>query len=98
MRDRLGPFGFLDHPDGFRKRQGIAIPRVGGIAIALSYVITFAIAVFLPFSYGHLLHSALPNIFKLAGVATVVFVTGVLDDLISLKAWQKLFGITTASV
>ncbi len=98
MRDRLGPLGFLDYPDGFRKRQESAIPRVGGIAIALSYIISFCIALCLQFSYTHLLHAALPNILKLAGVATVVFITGVLDDLISLKAWQKLLGVATASI
>lgn len=98
VRDHLGPLGFLDYSDGFRKRHGSAIPRVGGIAIALSYVITFSIAMWLPFSYTHILHSAFPSILRLTGVATFVFLTGVLDDLISLKAWQKLVGIGTASV
>ena len=98
IRDRLGPLGFLDHSDGFRKRHGTAVPRVGGIAIALSYVITFSIALWLPFSYTHILHTAFPSILKLSGVAAIIFITGVLDDLISLKAWQKLVGIATASV
>ena len=98
IRDHLGSLGFLDHPDGKRKKHGVAIPRVGGIAIALSYVITFAIALALPFRYTHILHTAFPSILKLAAVAAVVFLTGVLDDLISLKAWQKLAGIAAASV
>jgi len=33
VRDRLGKFGFLDHPDGVRKKHATAVPRVGGIAI-----------------------------------------------------------------
>jgi len=98
IRDRLGPLGFLDHSDGFRKRHGAAVPRVGGIAIALSYVITFSIALWLPFSYTHVLHTAFPSILRLTGVAAIIFITGVLDDLISLRAWQKLIGIGTASV
>ena len=51
IRDRLGKFGFLDHPDGVRKKHAAAVPRVGGIAIALAYAGTFAIAFALPFSY-----------------------------------------------
>ncbi len=33
IRDRVGKFGFLDHPDGIRKKHADAVPRVGGIAI-----------------------------------------------------------------
>jgi UDP-GlcNAc:undecaprenyl-phosphate GlcNAc-1-phosphate transferase len=44
------------------------------------------------------LHRALPNIVPLALVGSVVFLTGVLDDLIGLNAWQKLLGLTGAGV
>ena len=37
VRDRIGKFGFLDHPDGVRKKHATAVPRVGGIAIAVAY-------------------------------------------------------------
>lgn len=92
VRDRLGK-RFLDHPDGIRKKHAAPVPRVGGIAILLSYVITFAIALALPFTYAQHLHHELPNIVSLALVASVVFFTGVLDDLIGLAAWQKLLGL-----
>src|SRR5262249_50797447 len=98
IRDHVGHLGFLDHPDGNRKKHTSAIPTVGGIAIAISYVITFAIALGLPFTYTYVLHGAFPSILKLTGVAAVVFLTGVLDDLVALKAWQKLIGITLAAV
>ncbi len=97
VRDYLGKFGFLDHPDGGRKRHVNALPRVGGIAIAISYAATFAIALCLPFSYTYVLHDALPSIIRLSMVASIVFVTGVLDDLLGLKAWQKLIGIGGAA-
>jgi UDP-GlcNAc:undecaprenyl-phosphate GlcNAc-1-phosphate transferase len=97
VRDFLGKF-FLDHPDGVRKKHVTPVPRVGGIAIVVSYVITFAIALALPFSYTAHLHHELPNILQLTLVASVVFFTGVLDDLIGLAAWQKLLGIAGASV
>ena len=98
IRDRIGALGFLDHPDGQRKKHSGPMPRVGGIAIALSYVGTFAIAFLLPFSFTGILHGALPEIWKLGAVAAVVFLTGVVDDLRGLNAKQKLCGILAASV
>jgi len=98
VRDHVGHWGFLDHPDGVRKKHAKPIPRVGGIAIVVSYTITFAIALALPFTYTEHLHRALPEILPLALVGSVVFMTGILDDLIGLAAWQKLMGIIGASV
>jgi len=98
VRDGVGRFGFLDHPDGVRKKHAVAVPRVGGIAIALAYVGTFGIAFLLPFNYTIVLRSYLPTILQLAMVASVVFLTGVLDDQVGLSAWQKLLGIGGAGV
>ena len=97
VRDSIGKLGFLDHPDGQRKRHASPIPRVGGIAIVIAYVATFGIALALPFSYTHVLHESLSNILPLTLVGSIVFFTGVLDDLIGLSAWQKLIGIGGAS-
>ncbi len=96
VRDGIGRF-FLDHPDGSRKKHTTAVPRVGGIAIVLAYVATFAIAFSLPFSYTHVLHKALPDILAMCLVGSIVFLTGVVDDLVGLTAWQKLIGIGGAS-
>ncbi len=98
VRDHVGKLGFLDHPDGVRKKHAAPIPRVGGIAIVLSYSITFVVALALPFTYTEHLHRSLPDILPLTLVGSVVFMTGVLDDLIGLAAWQKLMGILGASV
>jgi len=98
VRDYVGPHGFLDHPDGVRKKHLLAVPRVGGIAIALAYLLTFGIAMALPFTYKHVLQGAFPSILKLTLVGSVVFITGVLDDAFGLKAYQKLTGITLASM
>ena len=97
VRDSIGRFGFLDHPDGVRKKHGSPIPRVGGIAIVTAYVATFAIALALPFTYTFVLHNALSNILPLTLVGSIVFLTGVLDDVIGLNPWQKLIGIGGAS-
>jgi UDP-GlcNAc:undecaprenyl-phosphate GlcNAc-1-phosphate transferase len=66
--------------------------------IAGSYMATFGLAFVLPFTYSFVLHNALPSIWRLALVASVVFLTGVVDDLVGLKAWQKLTGIGGAAV
>ena len=97
IRDSIGKLAFLDHPDGERKIHVTAIPRVGGIAIVLAYVATFAIALALPFTYTYVLHQALPQILELTVVGLVVFLTGVLDDLVGLGAKQKLLGIVAAA-
>src|SRR6202167_773860 len=98
VRDRIGKFGFLDHPDGVRKKHAAAVPRVGGIAIVLAYISTFAIALALPFTYSYVLHRALPHILHLVLAGSVVFATGVLDDRLRLSAWKKLAGIASAAV
>lgn len=97
VRDVIGKYGFLDRPDGVRKMHLAPVPRAGGIAIVLAYTSTFAIAFLLPFSYTFVLHNALPRILQLTLVALVVFLTGVLDDLLGLSAWQKLMGLAGAS-
>jgi len=97
VRDVIGRH-FLDHPDGVRKMHATPVPRVGGIAIVLAYTTTFAIAFLLPFSYTFVLRNALPKILPLTLVTLVVFLTGVLDDLSGLTAWQKLTGLCAAGV
>jgi UDP-GlcNAc:undecaprenyl-phosphate GlcNAc-1-phosphate transferase len=97
IRDHIGPLGFLDHPDGDRKKHAIAIPCVGGIAIAISYAATFGLALVSPFSYAQIIHAALPTIWKFVVPGLIVLLTGVLDDLFGFKAWQKLVGIGGAA-
>lgn len=98
VRDSIGKLGFLDHPDGVRKKHVSPVPRVGGVAIVTAFVATFAIALALPFSYTYVLHKSLGNIIPLTLVGSIVFLTGLLDDLIGLTAWQKLIGIGGASI
>jgi UDP-GlcNAc:undecaprenyl-phosphate/decaprenyl-phosphate GlcNAc-1-phosphate transferase len=98
VRDSVGKIGFMDHPDGVRKKHHKAVPRVGGIAIVLAYVSTFAIALALPFGYTAMLTRAVPQILQLGLVAAIVFLTGVLDDLIGLAAKQKLIGLIGAAM
>ena len=74
------------------------MPRVGGIPIALSYAGALLIVfLFNPgggklyIQHEHLFHVLLP-------AAAIIFITGLIDDLFGLRAWQKLAGQLVGSV
>lgn len=90
VRDIFLRRGIVDLPDQFRKLHIHPVPRVGGIAIAISYGASFLLVLLLPFSYSHVVEDALPGIWKMCVAAGLIFLTGLLDDLIGLKPWQKL--------
>jgi UDP-GlcNAc:undecaprenyl-phosphate GlcNAc-1-phosphate transferase len=80
----------LDYPNSDRKVHRSPVPRIGGIPIAAAYVGAFGLLLLTP------LHGAsrvsLPLVLSLVPAAMVIFTTGLLDDLIRLTPWQKLFG------
>jgi UDP-GlcNAc:undecaprenyl-phosphate GlcNAc-1-phosphate transferase len=85
--------GLLDHPDVGRKSHKSATPRVGGIAVALSYVVAaFATLIISHVRAGSGVDQHLLLVWKLLPAAAVVFITGLLDDLVSLKPVYKLSG------
>ncbi len=89
MRDVFRSYGVEDKPDNGRKAHKYPIPRVGGIAIAIAYTLAF---VFAPAPQGSVLRDNLYLVWRLLPAAGVIFATGVIDDLFSLKPWQKLIG------
>ena len=72
---------FLDSPDGKIKRQSRAVPYLGGIAVFVGFVISLVLL--LPFS---------SNLMPLALGAALLLFVGLVDDLVVLKPYQKLFG------
>ena len=87
----------LDYPDQKRKLHRRAMPRLGGVAIAVSYVGALVLILLVAppgiaaaFVHGSLVRSLLP-------ATGLVFLTGLIDDLITLRPWQKLFGQSLAS-
>jgi UDP-GlcNAc:undecaprenyl-phosphate GlcNAc-1-phosphate transferase len=97
VRDLAVRFGIVDHPDNRRKLHSRPIPRVGGIAIFVSYLLAFAATAF-----GFLdVHTVLPQGSMAMGFfasLVIVFATGLLDDLINLRPWQKLGGQVLAAL
>ena len=85
---------WLDSPDGVRKTHPFAIPRLGGVAIATAYVASFAIWLLTPLHAGYILEDNLPFILRLLPAAILILAVGLVDDLYSLRPWQKLIGQT----
>ncbi len=92
FRDLFQRFGLYDQPDSTRKLHTHPIPRVGGLVLVISLAATYGLALalngragFVSAAQSHLIWALLPG-------AGIVFATGLLDDLISLRPWQKLAG------
>jgi UDP-GlcNAc:undecaprenyl-phosphate GlcNAc-1-phosphate transferase len=89
---RLGAF---DRPNEGSGLHSSPIPRVGGIAIAISYLAALGFLVLSPLRGAASVN--LPFVWHLLPAAAVVFTTGLLDDLIGLSPWQKLTGQIAAA-
>jgi UDP-GlcNAc:undecaprenyl-phosphate GlcNAc-1-phosphate transferase len=94
FRDIFKSYGVVDQPDGGRKIHKYAIPRVGGIAIACSYVGCFFIV---PWLSKNPFEDKLNLVWNVLPALGVIFAVGVIDDLFGLKPWQKLLGQIAAS-
>jgi UDP-GlcNAc:undecaprenyl-phosphate/decaprenyl-phosphate GlcNAc-1-phosphate transferase len=91
-RNLFRRLNLVDHPDQRRKYHNSPVPHLGGIPIALSYLAACGLLILTPLKGGLLVSRHLDVAWKLLPAAAVVFVTGILDDLIALKPWQKLAG------
>ena len=93
FRDVFRSYGVVDEPDQQRKIHKYPIPRVGGLAVAISYAASFFVV---HFRTG-ILDEQLLLVWKVLPAACMIFAVGVIDDLWGLKAWQKLIGQVIAA-
>lgn len=91
VRNAFLNYNLVDEPDGGRKLHQRAVPRIGGIPIAIGYVAPFALLALLA-PAGESPLREIPLIVPLILSAGIVFLTGLLDDVIGLAPWQKLAG------
>lgn len=87
VRNAFRRWGLVDHPGDERRVHDHPVPRVGGVAIVLAYVLSYAAMFALGLNAGLLWNSIA---LRLLPAATLVFAIGLVDDLLSLKPWQKL--------
>ena len=98
VRDIFLKIGVVDEPDGERKLHRKSIPRVGGIAVFLSYTIAFAVVAIFINPLNTRDSYSLDSFNWLFAGMTVIFATGLLDDLLTLRPKQKLFGQMIAAI
>ena len=92
VRDIFVKADLTDRPDDNRKFHLHAVPRVGGIPIVLAYAASLLL-IYLVAPHGvklYIHHSRL--LLSLLPATALMFLTGLLDDLLTLKPWQKLIG------
>jgi UDP-GlcNAc:undecaprenyl-phosphate GlcNAc-1-phosphate transferase len=74
-----------------------AIPRAGGIAIVLSYLLAYMCLLAMPLNAGFMVRDSLNFALRLMPAAGLIFVIGLVDDLKSLEPWHKLVGEVLAA-
>ena len=97
VRNLCRRWGLVDLPGDERKIHKHPIPRVGGVAVALAYVLTFVCLLALHSKGGMIVRSALPSVTRLLPAALLIFAIGLLDDILGLQPWEKLTGQIAAA-
>jgi UDP-GlcNAc:undecaprenyl-phosphate/decaprenyl-phosphate GlcNAc-1-phosphate transferase len=99
MRDVARKLNLVDHPDGSRKIHTEPIPRGGGVAIAIAYLLAFGFVLIAPYrDVTFDIHAVVPRAMAVLPAAGLVFLVGLIDDLGGLKPWQKLIGQIAAAL
>ncbi|OVE75612.1 hypothetical protein BVX97_04300 [bacterium E08(2017)] len=88
--------GIVDRPDGIRKLHTGAVPRIGGVALFFSVVLpTLILLVFMrQIPITGLLEDNIQQITVCFLGAGLTMLLGLVDDIVTLRAGQKLIGQT----
>jgi len=92
IRDWSSRLGLVDRPDRRRKTHPETTPRTGGVPILFSYLASYALLFLSPLRAGGVIQGNMGAIIALLPPVGLVFATGLVDDWLSLKPWQKLSG------
>jgi UDP-GlcNAc:undecaprenyl-phosphate GlcNAc-1-phosphate transferase len=80
--------GLVDRPNAQRKLHAKPTARTGGLAIGISYLMAFGLLLLSPLKGAESVNVSLG--IALMPAAFLVFLAGLFDDLMGLRAWQKL--------
>ena len=86
----------LDRPDHFRRHHERPIPRLGGVAVFTSVLVMVAAGAAID-DRTHLLY-VLPFVASIAIGATILFITGLTDDIVGVRPLGKLIAQSTAAI
>ncbi len=98
VRDVFLKLDLVDVADCDRKTHEGRIPRIGGIAIVLSYVAALGTMLFFAPHGASIAVQHKELLWSLFPAAGFIFLIGLIDDLIRLRAWFKLAGQVVAAV
>lgn len=84
--------GIMDIPNDSRKIQAKPMPRIGGLAFIMAFLLS-SLFIFLTCNIGSDI-----NLFGFFIGAGIVAATGFLDDAFELKPWMKLVGQAIAAI
>src|SRR5215475_14036930 len=93
-RDLFQKLGLVDEPDHSRKLHTEPVPHMGGVPLAIAYSVSVCLLAVVP---ERVLHGHIPRILAAAPAGVLIFLTGVLDDILHLRPWQKLCGQALAA-
>ena len=89
---------WVDVPDACRKFHSLPTPRLGGVAILLSAIGSYLLLLFMSFSAGHIVRSGMPFALRLLPAVIVIFAVGLIDDVVGVRAWNKLVAQIAAAM
>jgi len=94
-RNLFRRIGIVDRPDHDRKLHIQPVAHMGGVPIVIAYVASCMLLFLLPKS---LVPIHISHVLLSAPAGLIIFVTGILDDIVHLKPWQKLCGQTLGAL
>ncbi len=90
VRDFASHRGWVAIPSQERHLHSSPLPRLGGVAIFISFSLSMAVAAALAFYFPHLhSHFSLKTLLTILAPASVVFLLGVYDDLYGVGPYVK---------
>lgn len=94
--------GALDVPKDNRRMHKNSMPKLGGIAVIIGFLVSIVYLIFVMIIEGNSYIFEDDNYYKkLIGIflgILIIAITGILDDIKTLKPYQKLFGQVLAAI
>jgi UDP-GlcNAc:undecaprenyl-phosphate GlcNAc-1-phosphate transferase len=98
VRNVARQFGLVDRPDASRKLHHLPIPRLGGVAVFISYLLAYGVLLVAGFAATHEVRRGYPMANRMLPAMLLVFILGIIDDIRPIRAWQKFAGQIAAAI